>query len=427
MYMKRIGLFSLLVFAGCGSDSTPDNTTDAATVDAATLIDATALVCDPGFYGADCLGQCSCVQGTCDDGATGTGDCSCTLGFGGDDCDSECTLSWEAAPTGPIVGLDYDNALPKIAWNDATVLKDAEGYRMWLSGGDPLGGGKGPPPVELFEASSADGLSWTVNTTPVLEPSDVKGNWDDHAVETPSVIVDGNGVYHMYYSGSRTGQAPGVYQIGHATSPDGTVWTKDLNNPVISTVAAPESSDWGVFSVAEPGAVYDPVSDEIRVYYASAGGSVEHNGDYAILLATSSDGSTFTHHRDAAGNREPVWSLSDSYTPLAEWRGISTPAVVRSSDGVYHLTHDLVKNPMGFEQVGVSYAKSNDGISFEEVSVNIVKLDDQPWMSFQVLAPYMLIEEDKLVLWFSANAIPAPLFVGWTHGIARVDGTYSCL
>jgi hypothetical protein len=42
--------------------------------------------CSPGFWGGRCE-PCTCVNGVCNDGVEGTGDCLCDLGWAGEDCD----------------------------------------------------------------------------------------------------------------------------------------------------------------------------------------------------------------------------------------------------------------------------------------------------------------------------------------------------
>lgn len=118
---------------------------------------------------------------------------------------------------------------PYTLWNDPSVLRDGNGFRMWLSGGDARNLKR--IVVEVYEAHSADGAHWNIDAEPVLRPS--QSGWDSLRIETPSVIKV-NGVYHMYYTGfDEAGANSGISQIGHATSADGTHWKKDSANPVL--------------------------------------------------------------------------------------------------------------------------------------------------------------------------------------------------
>lgn len=55
--------------------------------------------------------------------------------------------------------------------------------------------------------------------------------WDETIVGDPFVILDGS-TWHLFYSGFST--TANLTKIGHATSSDGTTWTKDAGNPVLS-------------------------------------------------------------------------------------------------------------------------------------------------------------------------------------------------
>ncbi|MCL5874972.1 MAG: hypothetical protein M1114_00675 [Candidatus Dependentiae bacterium] len=83
-------------------------------------------------------------------------------------------------------------------------------------------------------AYSVDGLFWTrYGTEPVLIPSNNSADWDGEYIYQPS-IIQVNGIWHMYYSGSNglpIGSAGNTtaHGIGHATSIDGIHWVKDAN------------------------------------------------------------------------------------------------------------------------------------------------------------------------------------------------------
>ncbi len=390
----------------CGSDSSnqpkpgPGDAGDAGATDAG----------DAGDAGSDALAS---------DATTDAG--PCPSGWTGSDCKTACKLTWSAPPSAPMTGFAYDSTYPGRSINDPSVIKDASGYRMWYTVGDPA---VADTPISVHLATSPDGLNWTHGTTSLLDPG-ASGSWDDRAIETASVTRGGDGTYHLYYSGAAMTDSPGVFYIGHATSPDGIAWTKDPANPVLSPVVPPENSDWGIFTAAEPGVVYDPRDKLYRLYYAAAGGSADHDGNFAILLATSTDGTNFTQHRDGSGNREPVWSLTSSYPPSVNPRGYSTPEITIGPDGYFHLTHDVVFDPNGFDQFALAYARSSDGINFEEVSANIVANTDLPWLSGYVLAPSMIFDGDKLALWFTGGEVLVS-FNTWTFGTARVDGSFDC-
>lgn len=111
---------------------------------------------------------------------------------------------------------------------DPTVIYDGVGdWKMWfdaINGADVWD--------QLGYATSADGTTW-VNQGGVISRGAV-GSWDSNSVHHP-VCIKVNGIYYLYYSGSKVGNPnEQVGDIGLATSVDGINWTKEATNPVIS-------------------------------------------------------------------------------------------------------------------------------------------------------------------------------------------------
>jgi|GEM_PF-1380892 len=171
-----------------------------------------------------------------------------------------------------------------------SVMKDGTTWKMWYS--DSSG---------VCYATSGDGKSWTTVATGVMKYG-ASGAWDT-GIWSVCVIKDG-GTYRMYYTGNAANQ-----QIGYATSPDGTTWTKYAGNPVL---ALGPGGAWDDDDVLFPCVM--KAGDEYRMWYAG------HDGArVAIGYATSSDGATWTRH---AGN--PVLSYG------AGWDAYATmPTVVQ--------------------------------------------------------------------------------------------------
>ena len=121
---------------------------------------------------------------------------------------------------------------------------------------------------------------------PVLVPGS-PGTWDAWSYVNEVVLVDGT--YHMFYMGQEEGSPFGtLYDIGHATSSDGSSWTLDPANPVVVRGAAEE---WDSDSVAFPAVLHD--GTEFRMWYIGHDGEVD-----AVGYATSPDGTTWTKHAD---------------------------------------------------------------------------------------------------------------------------------
>ncbi|MDD8025168.1 MAG: FlgD immunoglobulin-like domain containing protein [Acidobacteriota bacterium] len=122
-----------------------------------------------------------------------------------------------------------------------TLLKVNGVYKMWFGGID-----LDTDISHVGYAESPDGIHWTKYAgNPILSPAEGSPlPWDGYSVDTPDVHYDGR-LYHMYYRGWR--REAGISWIGHATSPDGLVWTRDAGNPILVTSSVPGA--WDSFQI----------------------------------------------------------------------------------------------------------------------------------------------------------------------------------
>ena len=147
---------------------------------------------------------------------------------------------------------------------------------MWYTGTGPGAGGIGSV-RKIGMSTSTDGIIWTKNASnPVLDIGPT-GAGDAGQVSMLTVSKAGGG-YHMWYSVGITGASG----IGHATSPDGTTWTKDPANPVIPG----NSGEWDDIVFA-PFVLYDGCF--FQMFYSACDG----NGICQIGYARSLDGTTW--------------------------------------------------------------------------------------------------------------------------------------
>lgn len=108
------------------------------------------------------------------------------------------------------------------SWADPCVLKVSNEYIMYASA--MHGGFTTPQPISIYRFSSTDGYSWTMNpATPVFET--VNNTFYEGGIETPNVVFF-NGEYHMYNT-VYLQNIPSLFKISHATSPNGINWTMD--------------------------------------------------------------------------------------------------------------------------------------------------------------------------------------------------------
>ena len=117
-----------------------------------------------------------------------------------------------------------------IMW-DLWFLEDKDDYHCFYlqsrPSNDPLT--KHLQYVSIGHAVSKDLKEWTELGT-VLKPGK-KGEWDDYAIRTGSVIKKGKRFY-MYYTG-RNHKEKNVQRIGLAISNDLINWRKHEGNPIL--------------------------------------------------------------------------------------------------------------------------------------------------------------------------------------------------
>ncbi len=306
---------------------------------------------------------------------------------GGEPLTTQEGWSFDAAPV-----IKAGDLRRRGVWNDPCVLREGQGYVMYLtsSTGEPF-----KPPVQPFRAVSADGKSWRLEPeTPLLSPQGT----EFVSIETPTVVRF-KGAYHMYFTGVYPeGSVPSM-AIGHATSPDGVTWTLDRSGqPVIRATGS--VMDWNGFLVAEPGAVVR--YDRLYLYFTAMGGRAGGNPPQVqvIALATSDDGTTFDEPRSVLGQ-------SSLYPPTRGYVGYSTPSAVWH-DGKVHLFydvahHDANANPQ-WAQVALHHAVSEDGASFQEDAAPILTRERLGFAKGEVLGPSAIIEGDSVNLWFQGHA-----------------------
>jgi len=150
--------------------------------------------------------------------------------FGVDDTDTG-KIGY-ATSTNGIEWIKYENnpvLVPGIQgeWDDsnadhACVLIIDNVYKMWYMGEDENS-------ARIGYATSSDGINWDKYAgNPVLDLGS-PGSWDENEVMHPCVVFDGN-IYHMWYNG----YGQDVQRTGYATSEDGVNWTKHAGNPALT-------------------------------------------------------------------------------------------------------------------------------------------------------------------------------------------------
>ncbi len=143
-------------------------------------------------------------------------------------------------------------------------------------------------PLYIGHATSIDGSIWTKDTNPALSP----GSWDNYGPNGPSVVLV-NDTLHMWYGGFSIGSS--LVRIGHATSSDWITWQKDPANPVLNPGTF---QDWDYPQVRGSKAIYDGV--RFHIFYT--GGSFI---TYDVGYAYSEDGTNWTKYNDTNTTGNP--------------------------------------------------------------------------------------------------------------------------
>lgn len=129
------------------------------------------------------------------------------------------------------------------------VIRENITYNMWYAGRNST---KSSAINKILYATSYDGTHWTKWPSAVFSPSTDSNAWDSSAVYSPSVFFNGT-LLGLWYSG--IGQSITTPQIGFATSPDGSAWTRYPVNPILSPGIP---GTWDSAGVEQPTVVYGP-------------------------------------------------------------------------------------------------------------------------------------------------------------------------
>ena len=141
-------------------------------------------------------------------------------------------LSWQMSSANPVLNPSDEPTTGLCGWYNRaiwypSVIKDGTTFKMWFTGTNT------DDEDRIGYATSANGESWTIQQTPVFEPSPTPGSWDSGGVWHHCVIKDGTD-YKMFYTAYET-SAGTDDRIGLAHSTDGLVWTREAANPVVGT------------------------------------------------------------------------------------------------------------------------------------------------------------------------------------------------
>lgn len=293
--------------------------------------------------------------------------------------------NWTRYQADPVLDMGPAGSWDSYSILGCSVVYDGTIYHMWYGGSDGIN-------YRIGHATSQDGINWIKDTlNPVLDIGPL-GSFDQVNAYVPSVayipvIATNGGTFHMWYDG----YDGLIEQVGYATSPDGTTWTKDPLNPVVK-VGSPGS--WDAIEVFPMSGSVIVDGNTYKMWYGGLG----IMGRYRIGFATSPDGSVWT--KDTINN--PV--LTESVA--GEWDGWSVvPGTVMYDGETYNIWYSGCEDDYRWR---VGYATSPDGINWIRDIQNNPVLDYGPpgsWDYEQAWGASVLVDnvEGLYKMWYTGG------------------------
>jgi len=210
--------------------------------------------------------------------------------------------------------------------------------------------------------------------SPVLENGGT-GEWDSQRATQPAILYDGE-TYHMWYTGLDQLGAEGTWQIGYATSPDGIVWTKSGDNPVIALQGGYADGTQGS-SVVKNGPAYE-------MYFAGLSGTT-----WSIWKATSNDGVNWTGIQQVLTSAQVDWADGSE--------GIGHPNVV-NVDGTYHMWFSG-HTAAGERQIGHAVLQSGTWVADDDP----VLTAEEAWEALELLSPEVMWDGEGFHMWYTGK------------------------
>jgi hypothetical protein len=150
-------------------------------------------------------------------------------------------------------------------------------------------------------ATSPDGSDWTRHSENPVFEAGPAGSFDQ-AVVMPGTVIRRGGLYHMWYGAAEVLTLFTTYTIGFATSQDGVTWVRHQ-----SAVLEPGPSPWDGYQVFSPGVIFDGVS--YHMWYTGCYRSGATLLGFKIGYATSPDGISWT--KDPANPIDVLGGLAE--------------------------------------------------------------------------------------------------------------------
>ena len=227
-------------------------------------------------------------------------------------------------------------------------------------------------------ATSTDGLDWQTQGN-VLSPSLA---WEsDYIAANGAVVEFGSNLLYLYQAGAK-----GRNVLGLARSADGRHWTKHPG-PILGP--GPRLS-WDEISLGDPYVIV--AGKELYLFYLGE----DRARRQRLGLARSIDGVNWIKQRQS-----PLLELGS--TGDFDENGLGEPAVYPVRGGWVMLYTGRDRR----EGRALGFAFSADGRSWQKRRAPVLK-GDQPWNRSVLCDPTVLVESDKVRVWFGGGDQPKP-------------------
>ncbi len=278
------------------------------------------------------------------------------------------TWRWESRPE-PVLTRGAPGEWDAADVLNPSVIRQGDAYYNFYSGFD----GK---TWHTGLAVSADGLTWRKEGK-MLSPD--PHTWEgDYIAANGSALSDQNNILYYYQAGKPE-------RIGLARSVNGHQWQKQ-GAPVLE--AGPRGS-WDERGVADPYVIR--VEQSYYMFYLG----MDRARRQRIGLAMSADGVSWYKLR-----ANPILELGE-YDAFDD-NGLGEPAVW-SAHGYYWMLY-TGRNRNEVRKLGL--ARSREGVRWERLPGNFT--GDQPWNSKVLCDPSVLLEGDRVRVWFGGGDVARP-------------------
>lgn len=309
---------------------------------------------------------------------------------------------------------------------DASVIEDGGGYRMYYTDYDR--GPNGEDGSGICMALSPDGAAWAIpgaegSAVPPFVMEGIEGSQEED-LET-CFCLRWKGEYFLYYcgypragvevypgSGLRETMGSAVYL---ARSPDGAQFTRH-GPPVLERGAAGAFDEDAVFS---PSVI--PYGEGLFMAYAGHRYDPALPSGVSVLGAYSADGVQWTKVNEPLllpGGQYPADHPASGLGWMRD--GSGEPEIVAEADGSFSLFFTGLDDGAGTRSIGAAKAPDPWG-PYAIDPEPVLRASASGFDSGAVLAPSVLVEGDRLRLWYNAmGSGESSWLIGYAEGPAGI-------